>query len=513
MIRALPAPHPTPLHGVAASRLIEAQALAASAPQALMHAAGQAVARLAQALAPHAPCFWVLAGPGNNGGDGLGAALALHRAGHRVGVTWLGDATRLPADAADAHARATAGGVPLHSNFPPLPAGSLVIDALLGLGGLRAPEGRLAEAIHALNQRTDITVLAIDLPSGLNADTGQPLGTPCVVAQHTLSLLTLKPGLFTGQGRDLAGRVWQDTLGQDALLSATPATAQLTGTARGLRRHRAHNSNKGSHGDVRVLGGAPGMVGAAWLAGRAALTAGAGRVHVHLLDDAAPALDDTRPELMVRHGADDEQIAHWTRDVVVCGCGGSTVVTPLLPAVLLHASRLVLDADALNALAAQADGAQQLAARAARGQATVLTPHPLEAARWLACSAAQVQAHRLFAAQTLADRTQCTVLLKGSGTVIAAPGRTPWINSSGNAALATAGTGDVLAGWLGGLWAQVAAGSDTADMSQNKPFDIALDIAFNTAITAAYQHGLAADRQTHTVLRAADLVEALGALG
>lgn len=509
MIRALPTPADSPLHGVAASRQLEARALAASAPHALMQAAGQAVARLALALAPHAPCFWVLAGPGNNGGDGLVAALALQLAGHTVGVTWLGDAARLPADAADAHARAVEGGVTFQTTLPPLPAGSLVIDALLGLGGQRAPEGRLADAIHALNRSRAITVLAVDLPSGLHADTGQPLGSPCVVAQHTLSLLTLKPGLFTGQGRDLAGRVWLHTLGQDALRERTPATAQLTGSGRGLRAHRAHSSHKGSHGDVRVLGGAPGMVGAAWLASRAALTAGAGRVHVHLLDDSAPALDGNRPELMVRHGADAAQIAAWTRDVVVCGCGGGAEVTALLPAVLTHASRLVLDADALNALAAQPDGAQQLAARAARGQATVLTPHPLEAARWLGGNAAQVQADRLQAAQTLADRTQCTVLLKGSGTVVAAPGRVPAINSSGHAALATAGSGDVLAGWLGGLWAQTAPEADAGGPTDRR----ALDTACEIAITAAYQHGLAAERQTHTVLRAADLVEALGALG
>ena len=165
----------------------------------------------------------------------------------------------------------------------------------------------------------------------------------------------------------------------------------------------------------------------------------------------------------------------------------------VLPRLLSLAARLVLDADALNAIAADAGLQTQLAARARRGHATVLTPHPLEAARLLGAEAAGVQANRLHAAHTLADRFGCVVVLKGSGTVIAEPGRAPHINPTGNAALATAGTGDVLAGWIGGLWA--------AESPSGAGFDV--------AIAAVYRHGAAADATSVTPLRAADLVDAM----
>ena len=161
-----------------------------------------------------------------------------------------------------------------------------------------------------------------------------------------------------------------------------------------------------------------------------------------------------------------------------------------------RAGRLVLDADALNALAADASVAALLRARAARGQATVLTPHPLEAARLLDCTSAEVQADRLIAARELAQRCGCIAVLKGSGTVIAAPGRVPRINSTGNASLASAGTGDVLAGWLAGRWAQHARGDEAG-------------LAFAVALQAVAEHGAAAEPAPSGALRAADLIERL----
>jgi ADP-dependent NAD(P)H-hydrate dehydratase / NAD(P)H-hydrate epimerase len=442
-----------PLHDSVATRRIEAAALAATAPHALMQRAGFAVARLALAVAPHAQDVWVLAGPGNNGGDGLVAATHLHRAGKRVQVQWLGDAARLPADAADALAQAQAAGVAIGPGRPQGEPPQLVIDALLGIGAARAPEGPLAAGIELANA-LGAAVLAVDLPSGLHADTGQPLGPQAVRATHTLSLLTLHPGLFTGAGRDHAGRVWLDTLG--VAVAAAEASARLVGRqdTQRLAAPRAHAAHKGSFGDVAVVGGAPGMGGALLLAARAALAAGAGRVYWSALDDSMPGLDALQPELMHR-------ARWWTAApqvlqglTVVCGCGGGAAVRAALPPLLAHAARLVLDADALNALAAEPALQAALVARAGRGRPTVLTPHPLEAARLLGSPAAEVQRDRLRAATTLASRLGCTVVLKGSGTVIAGPGALPAINPSGNALLATAGTGDVLAGWLGGLWAQ-----------------------------------------------------------
>lgn len=482
-------PGPWPLHDGAASRAAEAAALAGVPPHTLMERAGLAVARLALAWAPHAGSAVVLAGPGNNGGDGFVAARHLWRAGRRVQVLFCGDADRLPGDAAAAFVAAREAGVPVGTALPTGPSPGLVIDALLGLGTRRAPEGAVAAAIAWANEGA-APVLAVDLPSGLHADTGQPLGAATVRAQATLSLLTLKPGLFTGRGRDLAGDVWFDDLG----VEAAGATAWLAGApATPPRRHAQH---KGSFGDVVVVGGAPGLGGALRLAAHAALAAGAGRVYASALDPTAPAVDSARPELMSRPAAWSAAPAQLAAATVVCGCGGGDAVRGALPPLLSNAGRLLLDADALNAVAADASLGTLLAARAARGLPTLLTPHPLEAARLLGCSTAEVQADRLAAAQALALRFGAVVVLKGSGSVVAAPGRRPSVNPTGNALLATAGTGDVLAGWAGGLWAQGLE-------------------AFDAAVAAVWRHGRAADRAwaagQRLPLCAADLVAAMRA--
>jgi hydroxyethylthiazole kinase-like uncharacterized protein yjeF len=485
---------PWPLHDAAASRELETQALAAAAPGALMARAGRSVARLALALAPHARQVQVWCGPGNNGGDGLVAARHLWQAGLQVDVRLLADASRLPSDSLRALAEARAAGLTVHvAPGQPMRALSwappdLVIDALLGLGVSRPPQGDIAAAIAHINDQ-QAPVLAVDIPSGLHPDTGARLGETAVVAQHTLSLLTLKPGCFMHQGRDHAGQVWLD----DLSVKGSEPSAWLGSAPEDLQR--PHASHKGSHGDVAVVGGATGMEGAAWLAASAALAAGAGRVYCSPLG-AHAALPAHRPELMWRDRWWLQPPQVLARSTVACGCGGGEAVRQALPALLSHAARLVLDADALNAVASDPMLQTLLLQRAGRGQGTLLTPHPLEAARLLACTAAEVQQDRLKAAGRLAAHFQATVLLKGSGTVVQAPGRRPTINPTGNAALATAGTGDVLAGWAAGLWAQ----QPRAD-------------ARKVAAAAAWQHGAAADRhalrQPGRALRAADLVEAL----
>ena len=498
----LPSQQTWPLHDTAASRRIERAALDASAPHALMQRAGLAVARLASAVAPQAGTVWVAAGPGNNGGDGLVAAAWLQRWGRCVRVSLLGDLGALPADAAQALADARAAGVAIAATLPDQVEGGLCIDALLGLGATRAPAGAIAEAIARLNgQRAP--VLAVDLPTGLAADTGALLGTQAVVAWHTLGLLTLKPGLFTAQGRDHAGRVWFDGLSV-ALAGAAPQ-AWLGGPPQPTpRRHAQH---KGSFGDVVVVGGAPGMGGAAVLAARAALAAGAGRVFLARLDGEGLAIDPAWPELMPRRLVDLLHPALLAGATVVCGCGGGDAVKPALPALLRHAGRLVLDADALNALASEPSLMQALVARGRAKRPTVLTPHPLEAARLLGCSAAEVQADRIGQAATLARRSTATVLLKGSGSVVACPGRAPVINPTGNARLSCAGTGDVLAGWTGGHWAQQPARQ--AEPSDDDPGDGG---GFDSACASAWLHGLAAELALPAAgaalpLRAAELVD------
>lgn len=483
---------PWPLHDGAASRAAEAAALTLHAPHALMARAGLAVARLALAWVPHAQRIQVWAGPGNNGGDGLVAARHLHGAGKAVSVCLLADPARLPADAAQALRDAVAAGVTVHADERRHDTAELVIDALLGIGARRAPEGAIAAAIRNINAQ-HAPVLAVDLPSGLHPDTGTLLGAAAVRAGATLALLTLKPGCCSGHGRELAGALWLDTLG----VTAGAPSAWLSG--RPARLPRPDGAHKGSFGDVAVVGGAPGMVGAAWLAARAALAAGAGRVYCSLLDESAVTFDPRRPELMSRVAWWHSPPALLAQTTVVCGCGGGDAVRAALPPLLSQAARLVLDADALNVLAADPALQPLLRARAARGLATLLTPHPLEAARLLRTSSAEVQHDRLAAARQLAADTGAAVLLKGSGSVIAAPGHTLHINPTGNAALASAGTGDVLAGWAAGLWAQ-------------QPAVAAADVA----VAAAWQHGRAADLYTAAggcgPLRAADLVEALARL-
>lgn len=499
-----------PLYSIAATRQIERQAAASLPPHTLMQRAGLSVARLALALAPHARCIWVACGPGNNGGDGFEAALHLHQWGKTVCVTWTGLASgnaQLPPDAHAARARALAAGVPMAADPPP--DFDFCIDALLGIGATLNPQRAGNDLMQQwLNrmQASGAPRLAIDVPSGLDADTGRSSATTSIAATareisatgiFTLSLLTLKPGLFTASGRDSSGQVWLDDLGTKSE-DSTPC-AWLLGADRAsqpLRARAAHASNKGSFGDVAVVGGqsdagaATHMTGAALLAARAALHAGAGRVFVALLGNAGPTVDTMQPELMFR-APDALDLKH---QVVVCGCGGGEAVKTVIAHILSTAARLVLDADALNAIAADPKLQALLGGRQQDGYSTVLTPHPLEAARLAGMTAAVVQADRLAAARQLAERFQCVVALKGSGTVVAAPGQQTVINSTGNALLATAGTGDVLAGMLG---ARLASGQS----------------AFEAACSAVFAHGLAADTwattRTGQVLTASALATAI----
>jgi hydroxyethylthiazole kinase-like uncharacterized protein yjeF len=444
----LPTTASLPLFDVATSRRMEVRALLHSPD--LMERAGLAVAKLALAIRRGERPVWVVCGPGNNGGDGHVAARLL--AHHGVPVHVAHDAPERPA---------------------------LVIDALLGLGLNRAPSTEMHATMAAM-QGCGAPILAVDLPSGLLADTGQPAGERALRADHTLTLLTLKPGLFTGEGRAHAGRIWFDDLGITP--DETP-TADLLGPT--PAPERSATSHKGSHGQVLVVGGAAGLQGAARLAARAALACGAGRVYLDLLGQPAgePA-DPGRPELMRGTVADLPQA------VGVVGCGGGAPIAKALPELLRRSPRLVLDADALNAIAA--DDSLQALLHARPAGSTLLTPHPLEAARLLGRDTASLQADRLAAAHELAARFNASIVLKGSGSVIASPGMRPAICASGGPALATAGSGDVLVGWLGGRWAQQPACT-----------------AHAIACAGVDAHGRAGEADG--VLRAGDLIERLAA--
>lgn len=430
-----------PLFRRADLRVLEQQHAAATPP--LMERAGAAAAQFARTLLPDAKAaVLICAGPGNNGGDAFVMARLLRLTGHPVAVVFRGAAERLPADARAAHARWLATGGRVHAEAP---AGeyALVVDGLFGIGLARPIGNDYASLIARINAFAG-PVLALDIPSGLDADTGRCLGAT-VCATHTLSFIAGKPGLYTLDGPDQCGVVEINDLGleiaasQGALLDRTAFAAWL--------QPRRRNSHKGSYGSLGILGGAPGMAGAALLAGRAGLQLGAGRVYVGMLERLA--VDPLQAELMLRSA--DETLAQASALVVGPGLGQSEAALAVLRQALDAPLPLLLDADALNLLAAH----PVLAAHCTRRSApTLLTPHPTEAARLLGEDTAAVQADRIAAAQALAARYRATVALKGCGTVIATPDAQWWLNPNGNPGLASGGTGDVLAGMAGALLAQ-----------------------------------------------------------
>jgi hydroxyethylthiazole kinase-like uncharacterized protein yjeF len=457
------------LYTVAEVRRIEA-AQAAAAPGTLMRRAGAAAAAACARLLPPGGRVLALAGPGNNGGDALEAAALLAYQGLPVTVRLCADPARLPPDAAQALRRAEASPARFDAAAQPGDGWGLVIDGLFGIGLARALAADFAALVAAVN-RLRCPVLALDVPSGLNADTGAVVGPDgiAVRASHTITFLADKPGLHTADGCDHAGKVEVASLDVDAALYPPPslllnAPALFSSHA----QPRASNTHKGSFGDVAILGGAHGMAGAAVLAARCAAFSGAGRVYAGYLD-APPAFDPLHPEIMCRQAADID----LNRAALVAGpgFGSGDAARRLLPQILQAGAPLVLDADALNLVAADAALQRQLAERKA---ATLITPHPLEAARLLASDSRTVQADRLQAARSLAKRYRAMVVLKGAGSVIARPDGFAVVNPTGNPALASGGTGDVLAGLCGAL------------LAQHWP-------AWEAALAAVWLHGAAAD--------------------
>lgn len=436
-----------------AAELRTLEQIHATANPPLMERAGRAAAEFVRKRLGRGRVL-VCAGPGNNGGDGFVMARELARAGVSVTILFTADPSRLPADAAAAYRSCRS----ISADFcREVPAGnfSLVVDALFGIGLARAIEGDYADVIARINAYAG-PVLALDIPSGLDGDTGRVLG--CAVrATHTLSFIGGKPGLYTLDGPDHCGEISIASL--DLALDGFPGALLSTADFRAGLVPRRRNSHKGSHGSLAVIGGAAGMSGAALLAARAGLQLGAGRVFAGLLQPLA--IDPVQPELMLR--SPEDALSNATAIVVGPGMGDSTTATELIRRCLpaernpRHAERAsadfptLLDADALNQLATH----PVLAARVRHRHApTLITPHPAEAARLLGIATEDVQANRVSAALQLAQRFNAHVALKGCGTIIAFPDGRWRINATGNPGLASAGSGDVLAGMAGALLAQ-----------------------------------------------------------
>lgn len=430
----------------------------------LMEKAGLAAATLARELTDDGLPILVLAGPGNNGGDALVAARHLKAAWYAVDVVFTGDTQKLPPDAAAAYAAWIACGGELLRDIPPAGNYGLVIDGLFGIGLARNLDDRHAALVDTVNA-TDVPILALDVPSGLCADTGRILGT-AIVADHTLTFFGLKPGLCTLDGPDHAGMVHVTDLGA----TVPPRQGRLINDYLALPAPRLKNSHKGSYGSIAVLGGAATMTGAALLAARAALLCGAGRVYCGLLADDAPAVDFGQPELMLRDCDSLLQLEAISAWVVGPGMGRSPKAVSLLHKALQQPAPLLLDADALHLIAENSDLQAELMPRAA----TILTPHPGEAASLLTCSTAEIQQDRIAAALKIAQQYHAIVVLKGCGSIVATPDGRWFINASGNPGLSSAGMGDVLAGIIGSLIAQGMA-----------PLDATL--------LGIYLHGAAAD--------------------
>lgn len=421
----------------------------------LMKRAGGAVFSTLMSRWPEARRVLVCCGAGNNGGDGYVVATLARQRGLTVTVLAATNPARLRGDAAFAWEGARATGVltgAWEGRWADRP--DVIVDALLGTGLDRAVEGVYGEVIDAMNG-AGVPRLAVDIPSGLHADSGQVLGR-AVKADLTVSFIGLKQGLFTGDGPQYGGTVAYADLGvPQAVRGAVAPAALRLGPVKGrsLLPRRGRNAHKGHFGHVLVVGGNSGMAGAARLAGVAALRTGAGLVSVATVPG-APAPPE--PELMVHGVADARELEPLLKRATVValgpGLGTDSWGRDMLGACLQGERPLVVDADALNLLAF-ADASRE---------DWILTPHPGEAARLLDTSAAAVQADRFAAVEELRRRYGGTMVLKGSGTLVAGPDGPPGVCDAGNPGMASGGMGDLLTGVIAGLMAQGLAAPDAA---------------------------------------------------
>ncbi|ROH87874.1 NAD(P)H-hydrate dehydratase [Stagnimonas aquatica] len=430
----------------------------------LMQRAGAACWAELRKMSGGAPpdCLHVLCGSGNNGGDGYVLARLALAAGWPLRVWQVGaapsrgDAVRALDDWHQAGGREQA----WHADAL-VDGGRLVLiaDAIFGTGLSRPVEGAAAEAIAAINAASEAgaRVLAVDLPSGLDADHGRPLGL-AVRAQRTLSFIAHKAGGFLGAGPDHCGVLRLDRLElPDPLFAEEAPLFRLlqAGELRAALPPRPREAHKGASGHALLLAGGEGMAGAALMAGRAALRCGAGLVSVLTHAGHAGALVAAQPELMVAGWTPSEdlgtKLAAAKAIALGPGLGQGVWGRALYSAARSGETPTVLDADALNLLAEQP---LRLSAN------TVLTPHPGEAARLLGCGTAEVQADRLAAVQALRARYGAVVVLKGAGSLVA--GEQLWLCPYGNPGMAVGGMGDALTGVILGLLAQGLGAEDAA---------------------------------------------------
>ena len=471
------------LYSIDAVRTLEQAALADLPTGTLMQRAGRQAATLAMSLLSDLPekqkTVLVLAGPGNNGGDALEMATLLADSGISVSVLLVSNRKKNePEEARLARQKAIKSAIhwedalSIKTTLESLRKRnwSLVVDGMFGIGLKEALTGNRSELVETVNTFS-CPVLALDVPSGLNADTGNVVGQDAVAikATHTITFLADKPGLHTGKGRDYAGQVHVATLDVDK--KYFPETRCWLNSPKLFSRllvPRLHDTHKGSYGRIAIVGGADGMAGAPVLAARTALYTGSGLCYAVYLKN-PPVYDPVTPELMFRAAHQYD----FSSDVIVIGpgLGKSPVAREYVEKTIESGKPALFDADALNILAESVELQESLADRS---PPSVITPHPLEAARLLGTDSISIQSDRLKAAMQLATKFNAIAILKGSGTVICSPDGKTVINPTGNPGLATAGTGDVLSGMTGSL------------IAQGWP-------AWEAALAAVWLHGKAAD--------------------
>jgi ADP-dependent NAD(P)H-hydrate dehydratase / NAD(P)H-hydrate epimerase len=472
----------------------------------LMEAAGTEVARF---LAAHfAPIddrrIAVLCGKGNNGGDGFVAARVLQEMGAEPAVVFFGDPSELRGEAAESFKRLRSANVGNGVTVVRDGAGweaarqsvmnaRVIVDALLGTGLRGAVEGAMAQCIEQVNQRDALTrVVAVDIPSGVSGD-GRATGGPAIAADYTVTFTAPKIGMLSASAAPFVGRMTVAKIGSPAELVEEVAKSNLRWSEpwefRRLQFHRKADSNKGLYGHALIVAGSVGKAGAAAMAGRGALRAGAGLVTVATPEPALATVAGFAPEIMTEplHATAAGTVA---RDVFDSGGFAKILhgknVLAIGPGLTTHDDTrqfvhsvigsnlglpVILDADGLNAF----DGCSDKM-RSPNGMLAI-TPHPGEMARLLGWTVKEVQERRVETALGAATRWNANVILKGNWTGIAAPDGRVWINSTGNPGMSSGGTGDVLTGMLAGLTAQFGA-------QKNWPETLAL---------GTYLHGLAGD--------------------
>ena len=409
----------------------------------------------------------LLVGPGNNGGDALACACELREKGAVVNVVLPGGRRPTSALALAQLERWTQAGGTTYDDPYMTEKADCVVDDLFGTGLAKPITGDYLDAVLWFNERQALKV-SLDIPSGLNPVTGHWTGSyPGCSADVTITFLCVKSGLYMCEGADAAGEIVLNEL--DVSVPLSPLSVIGTDEFPRVLRPRVKNSHKGDYGSVAVIGGTDGMIGASILAARSALISGAGRVTLECRAEHAPHVDMVYPEIMF--ATKPVNLEDFDAIVLGCGLGTSAEAKARVIEALNCQKPLILDADALNIIAADIKLQDMVLARRAP---TVLTPHPGEAARLLRRDTAGVTADRVAACRELAVQTGAIVVLKGAGTVISMRSSRTWINPTGSPMLATGGSGDVLAGMIGAMFAQ---GYDMVE----------------SVLAAVYFHGLSAE--------------------